>query len=245
MWAQYAMAVRFSALIVVALAISACFPLLITHLKPSAPGGQYTKIACAGRVGVKDRLVLAGPDGVMIGVESYSLGELTRVIRAHQNEYTLGYDKVGTGFSIILRIPPGRTVRFASRSFFLTDQVTRVVHEYQGASVLDFEDPRILFPGLVVALAMQSGDGSVKVPQIDLTTTITGVPHKDSNRTPRWAGPVLDHPYYILVPFEGVTCIDCILRLPPLVVDSTPYEFPKVSFKLVKEWVAESLVLNC
>lgn len=179
----------------------------------------------------------------MIGVDSYSLGELTHVIRANQNRYTLGYDKVGTGFSIILRIPAGRTVRFASRSFFLTDQVTHAVHEYQGTSVLDFVDMRFLLRGLVVALHMQSGDRSIMVRRIDLTTTITGVPRKDSNRTPNWSGPVLDHPHYVLVPFEGITCVDCRLRLPPLVVDSTTYEFPEVSFKLAKKWVVQPL--NC
>lgn len=245
MWAYYAMAVRFSALIVVALTVSACILVPVTYLKPSAPGGQNTNTVCIGTVGPKDRLVLAGPDGVMIGVDSYSLRELSAVMRARANweRYTLGYDKVGTGFNVILRIPAGRTVRFASRSFFLTDQVTHAVHEYQGTSVLDFVDIRFLLRGLVVALHMQKVGGSVKVRQIDLMTTITGVPHKDSNRTPNWSGPVLDHPYYVLVPFEGVTCVDCRLRLPPLVVDSTTYEFPEVSFKLAKKWVVQPL--NC
>ena len=235
------MAVRFSALIVIALAVSACVPILTTHLKPSAPGGQTTNTACAGMVGPKDRLVLAGPDGVMIGVESYSLEELSAVERALRQPYTMGYEAVGTGFVVIVNLPVGRNVRFASRSFFLTDQVTHAVHEYQWASVLDFVDARVLLDGLVAAL--QSGDGPPGVRRVDLTTTFTGVPQPNGHITPRWFGKVLDRPYYVIVPFEGVTCTDCRLRLPPLVVESTTYEFPEVSFKLVKKWILSPL--NC
>ncbi len=235
------MAVRFSALIVVALAVSACVPVPRTYLKPSAPGGQATNTACYGTIGPKSRLVLAGPGGIMIGVESYSLEELSSVERTLRQPYTMGYETVGTGFVVIVSVPVGRTVRFASRSFFLTDQVTHTVHDYQWASVLDFVDARVLLSGL--AAPMQSGDGPRKVRRVDLTTTITGVPQPDWIIKPRWFGRVLDHPYYVIVPFEGVTCTDCRLRLPPLVVDSTTYEFPEVSFKLDKKWILSPL--NC
>jgi hypothetical protein len=241
MRAYYLMAVTSSIWVAVSLTVSACALLPTAYLKPSATGGEYTKSGCAGVAGPEDRLVLAGPDSIMIGVESFSLEEVRAVLGAVRPPKTSVDEKVGTGFSVILHIPVGQTVRFASRSFFLTDQVTHAVHEYQATSVLDFAQARVLLDGVVAA--MQSGDGPPKVRQVDMRATLTGVSQPDWHITPRWFGRVLDHPYYVIVPFDGVTCRDCRLRLPPLAIDSLTFEFPEIRFKLVKEWVLWPL--NC
>lgn len=216
------------------LGVSACVPAPRTYLRPSAPGGQYTKSTCAGGAGPEDRVALAASEGIMVGVESYSLEEVSAVMPADR-------PKVGTGFSIILQIPPGKALRFASSSFVLTDQLTQTMHEQQATTVLDFPDAHVLLDGLVVA--MSSGPGPPRVRQIAMRDTLIGASQPDWFITPRWFGTILSHPYYVVVPFEGVTCRDCRLRLPPLAVGSTTQQFPEISFKLVKEWLLEPL--NC
>ncbi len=230
-----------AALVLLSLAASACAPAPTTYLKPFAVGGQYTRSICAGAAGPEDRLVLAGPDGVMIGVESYSLEEVSVIVRASRPPSTSPSERVGTEFSVILHIPAGQTVRFASRSFFLTNQVTHTVHQYEAVSVLDYVDARVLLDGPVAA--MQSGDDSSRVHRIDIREPLTGLSQPDWFVTPRWFGRALDHPYYVIVPFEGVTCSECRLRMPSLAVGSKKFEFPEISFRLVREWVLWPL--NC
>jgi hypothetical protein len=177
----------------------------------------------------------------MIGVESYSLEELSAVMRTSRMPNTSPSDRAGIGFSVILHIPAGQIVRFASRSFFLTDQATQKVHQVEATSILDFADARVLLDGLVAS--MQSGDGPRRVRQMDIRAPLAGVRQPDWFVAPRWFGKLLDHPYYVIVPFEGVTCSECLLRVPPLEVASKTFQFPEITFRLVKEWVLWPL--NC
>jgi hypothetical protein len=109
------MMARLLALVLMTLTIAACAPVPITYLKPSAPNAKYTGSACAGHSVPSDRILLFGPEGVVIGINP----------RAYS----------GLNFEINLYIPPPVSVRFVSGTFLLTDEPTNVVHEYRAEYV--------------------------------------------------------------------------------------------------------------
>jgi hypothetical protein len=227
-----------------------CFPGPVTYLKPSAPGGQHRNSTCGGEVGPEDRLVLADSTGVMVGLETYSLEELSEVLRSQDERLTRGRPTeqtptvrptAGTGFSIILYVPEGRSLRFVSRSFVITDQRNATVQERVPTRV--FSSSGRLLDGLVAG--MVGTPHSPKVgPQIDVGETLVGAPGTRSSRgVQRWFDTRVARQFYVIVEFDNLNCRDCTLRMPPMQVDSTAVQFPEIRLRTVREWFWSTL--NC
>lgn len=230
-------------------AVTACAPVPVTYLSPSAPGAEYTRSECGEAAGPKDRAVLRGPEGYIIRVDSYSLEELSLIQRSDEQiaikqgrrPQKASHDyETGIGITIILQTPNNQSasVRFLSKSFFLTDEETRSVHEYQAEHVLDFEDVDVKLDGIVAALkSIRSSDDHVKVRRLGVFEALTTIPPKN-----KWFG-TIDRPYYIVLFFENVRSEKFKLQIPQLSIGTTSFEFPEITFRLVKEWIVAPL--NC
>lgn len=233
------MAVRLFGLISLTLAVAACAPVAVTYFKPSAPNAEYKMSTCAGWAGPEDRVLLAGPEGIVIGVEAYTTEELSALLRATRRE-------VGIEFSIAVFIPssPPMSVRFASGTFLLTDELTKVVHEYGAEDVLDFPHYNVLLDGPNVAVHYRDPRLAGRMRRIDIREPLSGTSRKEwHGPPPRWFGKAIDHPYYIVLSFRNVQSKQFRLRLPPVLVGREAFEFPEIGFREVTEWIGQSL--NC
>ena len=231
--------------------MSACFPARETFLKPSAPGGRHVNSTCGGVAGPRDRLVLASPSGVMVGVETFSLKELSDVLRARdewENRLKRDVDqrpstqprRTGTGLSIILHVPTGRSLRFGSRSFVITDQRTGTVHEREPSRV--FSDSGVLMDAVTAGMVGTRHSPIVGTP-LDIGDALIGKPDVSGRLIQRWFGTKVSRPFYIVIEADDVKCEDCLLRLPPMLLDSTPVEFPEIRLRPGADWFITGL--NC
>lgn len=230
-------------------AVTACVPERVTYLRPSAPGAEYTRSVCGEAVGPKDRAVLRGPEGYVIRVDSYSLEELSLIQREDKQiaikqgrrarESSHDY-QTGIGLTIIVQPPRNQSasMRFLSKSFFLADEETRSVYEYQVEHVLDFEDALVNLDGIVAALkSLRSGDDRAKVRRLNVLEALTPIPPET-----KWFRTIY-RPYYIVLFFENVRSKQFRLRIPQVSVGETTFDFPEISFRLVDEWIV--VPLNC
>ena len=238
------------------LALSACVPSRSSYLKPSAPGGYHVNSTCAGMVGPKDRLILADSTGVMVGIETFRLEEISQNLRSQDERDDAQRRRVdrrsvseparsGTGLSIILHVPNGRSLRFASRSFVITDRHTLAIHEREPERV--FADSGALMDATLVGL-VGSRHSPIVGTRMDIGETLTGAPDVRYRWTRRnliqqWFGTRVSRPYYLVIELDNVQCRDCQLRLPSMTVDSMTVEFPEIRLQWVGEWSFSSL--NC
>jgi hypothetical protein len=126
-----------------------------------------------------------------------------------------------------LYVPPTSpvSVRFASGTFLLTDEVTKVVHAYRAKQV---------FSPLAAGRP------------IDIQEPLSGTRriHWWPGYPPRWFGTTVDYgPYSISLSFRGLQSSQFRLRIPPLVVGAQAFEFPDVDIREVTEWIAAPF--NC
>ena len=68
------------------IAVTACMPVQVTYLRPSAPGATYERSECGGREEPKDRAVLLGPRDYVIRAESYYLEHVNDKNRWNQRD---------------------------------------------------------------------------------------------------------------------------------------------------------------
>lgn len=255
--------------------VTACAPVQVTYLKPSAPGAEYERSTCGGAVGPKDRAVLRGPGGYAIRVGSYYLEEVSAINRwdEHRAEkqgavvYRAShlYPR-GTGITITVEAQQDQSasIQLLSNSFFLTDEATKAVHEYPAEHVWLFEDPGVFLDGpSAAALLIRYGDPRVKVDRSHIPTwpkwaqsarSSLQTPRPELRRlgalqvlppippTRRWLN-IVHRPYYIILFFENVRSTQFRLRIPPVSVGTTPFEFPEITFHLLNEWIVAPL--NC
>lgn len=162
--------------------VTACAPVQVTYLRPSAPGAEYAHSTCGGAVGPKDRAVLRGPDGYVMRVSSYYLEGVSSInlwdekIAAKQGRTVYQashlYPK-GIGITLIVEAQRDQaaSIRFLSNSFILTDEATEAIHEYQAEHVWLFEHPASLLDGgVAAALSIRYGDPRVKVDRSHIPT---------------------------------------------------------------------------
>lgn len=253
--------------------VTACAPVQVTYLKPSAPGAEYTRSICGETAGPKDRAVLRGPESYVIRVDTYSLEEVSSLnlwheqiaVKQGRTVYKAShiYPK-GTGITIIVQTPQDQSasMRFLSKAFFLTDEATGSVHEYQAENVLDFEDADVLLDGAVAAAhsiryadervkvdrshiptwprwvqSVRSSDDHVKVRRLSILQALTPIPAEK-----KWLRATY-RPYYIVLFFENVRSAQFRLRIPPVSIGATSFDFPEITFRLVNEWIVAPL--NC
>jgi len=236
------------------LAVAACAPLPYEYLKPSVPGAEYTRSECGESVGPKDRVVLHGPEDLTIRVSGFLLEELSyvqqfenRIATKHKQGQKQPYPSIayetGIGIAIILQIPQSTSVQFLSKSFLLMDEGAQAVYEYQAEHLFLFPEAIVKLGALTAALGSQrTGDGQLKR-RISFSESLTAVPPKEG-----WFGLTTDRPYYIVLLFgniEDARSGRFRLRIPPLSVGAMTYEFPEISFRFVKEWKWDWLVINC
>lgn len=200
---------RLLVLLSMTLALAGCLVVPDTYIKPSAPNAEQHSSACAGHGPHKDLAVLSGPEGIMISVNPFTLtgGEMA--------------------ISVRLYIPPTSpiSVRFASGTFLLTDEVTKVVHEYRAKQV---------FSPLAAGRPVDIQEPLSRTPRINWWP---GYP-------PRWFGKTVDYsPYSISLSFRGLQSKQFRLRIPPLVVGVHTFEFPDVDIREVREWIVAPF--NC
>ena len=201
---------RLLVLVSMTLTLAGCLVLPDTYIKASAPGAEQHSSACAGAGPYKNMAVLNGPEGIMISIQP-SLPRSTIFI------------------DVKLYIPPTSpvSVRFASGVFLLTDEVTKVVHEYRAEHVwgpLAAGGPRI----------------NIQAPLSDTPR----IPHRGLPNPPRWFGKTIDYnPYSISFSFKDVQSKQFRLRIPPLIVGAQTFEFPDVDIREVREWIVGTL--NC
>jgi len=164
------------------IAVTACAPVQVTYLRPSAPGAEYARSTCGGREGPNDRAVLRGPGGYVIRASSYTLEvvssiNLSEEKRAATQQATVYqashlYPK-GIGITLIVEAQQDQaaSIRFLSNSFILTDEATEAIHEYQAEHVWLFEHPAVLLDGPgAAALVIRYGDPRVKVDRSHIQT---------------------------------------------------------------------------
>lgn len=162
--------------------VTACAPVQVTYLRPSAPGAEYARSTCGGAAGPKDRAVLRGPGGFVIRVESYYLERVSSInlwkekISAKQGTTVYHashiYPKgIGITISVEAQQDQAALIRLLSNSFILTDEATGAIHEYQPEHVWLFEDPGVLLNGPdAAALVIRYGDPRVQVDRSHIPT---------------------------------------------------------------------------
>ena len=201
---------RLLILVSMTLMLAGCLVVPETYFKPSAPNAEHHASKCAGAGPLKDLAVLSGPQGIVISVQPY-------LITA-----TAFAPKSGIAISIDLYIPPPVSVRFVSGTFLLTDEVTKVVHEYRAeyvwASSQSKKDIREPFSG----------------------RPLINWPY----HLPRWFGKTIDqYPIAVRLTFWDVQSKQLKLRIPPLMVGAQTFEFPDIDIREVTEWI--SAPFNC
>lgn len=192
---------------------TACAPVQVTYLKPSAPSVEYTRSTCGGAAGPEDRALLVGPDGYTFRIESYYLEEASSINQwaeqraEKQNNVIYRASHLyprGTGITIIVEAQQDRSapIRFLSNSFFLTDEETGAVYEFLAEHVWLFKDPGVFLDGPVAAaLVIRYGDPRVKVETSHIATR------------PKWAesaGSILQSPR------RELRHLDPLQPLPPI-----------------------------
>ena len=218
-----------------ALALVACVPSRATYVKPFAPGGKHINSLCGGAVGPKDRLIIADSTGVMVGVETFRLKDVASILEAPP--------RTGTGLTVIFHVPEGRSLRFASRSFVITDRGTTTVHEREPTRV--FSGSGVLLDGFVAGMEAVRPD-TAYWPPVDISEPLVGrAPVRGFKAwgKQQWFGTKVTRAYYAIVELENVLCPDCTLRMPRMMVDSTALEFPEIRLRRVREWYVSPL--NC
>lgn len=235
-------------LLLAILAVTACAPLQVEYLKPSAPGAEYARSACGGASGPRDRAVLAGPDGYTIRVDAHSLRELGLIRRSYvQVARKQGRDpgplsrdyQSGVGITVILQAPANRPVpaQFRSGSFVVVEDAGQV-HEYRPGHALEFADVHVQLDGIVAALkSMEPVDGDARVNRPGILEVLPAIPPGK-----KWRG-TMSRPYYVVLFFEDVRSGNFRFRVPELVIGDKIHEFPEIEFRLVEEWIVAPL--NC
>lgn len=206
---------RLLILVSITLTLAGCLVAPVTYIKSSAPNAEQHSSACAGHGPHKDLAVLSGPEGIVIAVSAYTLGERTA-------SDPIKPRPTAVQVSIDLYIPPPVSVRFVSGTFLLTDEVTKVVHEYRAEYVW-------------------VGSQSKK----DIREPFSGTSHKAGARfPPRWFGKTIDqYPIGVRLTFRDVQSKQLKLRIPPLMVGAQTFEFPDIDIREVTEWIVASF--NC
>ena len=192
----------------------------------------------------------------MVGIETFTLEEISSVLhnqakreserRKHADRRpTTEPRRSGTGISIIVHVPHGRSLRFASRSFIVTDERTGTVHVQEPTRIFNDSGPLIDATG--VGLVGSSHSPTVGR-QLDIGETLIGAPEvryrwTQRNLLQRWFGTRVTKPYYVVIEVVNVKCVDCILRLPAMIVDTATVEFPEIHLREVREWYISPL--NC
>ena len=197
------------------LALAGCLVGPVTYFKPSAPNAEYTWSGCAGP---PEKALLSGPEDIVIAVHAFHAfipGKRTESAPIKPRPTDVRVD-------IHLYIPPPVSVRFVSGTFLLTDEVTKVVHEYRSEYVwVDTYSKK------------------------DIREPFSGRSHNDWRSIRRWFGKTINQ---IPIRVNGLTFRDVQsrqfrLRIPPLMVGAQKFEFPDIDIREVTEWI--SAPFNC
>lgn len=180
----------------------------------------------------------------MIGVEIFDPSQL-RAYFKFEFPNDPEFDLSGIGVAIAFYVPATLedSVRFGSGIFQLTDDLTKTVYEYRAEYVLDFSVGGAILDGLV--LASKSLKPELAMRRIDIGQPLPGISRRESwyRPHPKWLGRKLENLYYIVLRYPQANADQYALRLPPVLVGSTTYQFPVVQFRRVTETIWYPL--NC
>lgn len=212
----------------VAAVLTGCFPVRSTFLKPLAPGAEHVGTVCGGVTGEASRMLLRGPGEVILAIDAYPL-DAPAGARAEN-----GPGEPGVGVTILIHVPAREEVRFASADFVLVD----TARSARRAGVLEaaFDlDQRILADGRTARRIGTSGSHA-HARFTSMTEALRGTGRSGWHVRPRWFGRQIDHPYYLIVSFEGAGEGPFELRIPPLRTGGLEHTFPSIEIRRVSEW---------
>jgi hypothetical protein len=214
--------------IVVGAALTGCIPIRTTFLKPLAPGAEHAGTICGGVTGEPSRMVLRGPGEVIVAVDAY------RLERSGGGKDQTGRGETGVGLTLILHVPASEEVRFASAEFVLVDRRSSGTLVGTAEAAFDLDHP-ILVDGRT-AWNIATSRSHPRARFTSVTEPLRGTGRRHWNVRPRWFKRQIDHPYYVVVVFEGAGEGPFGLRIPPVRMDSLEHVFPEVEIRRVSEW---------